>query len=181
MRGANWRDATRRTNLGCLTSHVSNTSPSKTSLSFRCRCYSTGWLRKNTRTPFVYHVRDLIKAALAEALDQEVLERNVARKTVIPEIEESDKPVLPVDMYAKLPARLDGIRDRAILIDCLFLRLTTERTLRPDLGMLQRQCIHYCEYCRAWPLAAQENQTEEPLRTYQLQACRDPPSRAQRD
>jgi hypothetical protein len=123
MRGANWRDATRRTNLGCLTSHVSNTSPSKTSLSFRCRCYSTGWLRKNTRTPFVYHVRDLIKAALAEALDQEVLERNVARKTVIPEIEESDKPVLPVDMYAKLPARLDGIRDRAILLIACFCAL----------------------------------------------------------
>ena len=43
----------------------------------------------------VYHVRDLIKVALAEAVDQEVVERNVARKTVIPEIEESDKPVLP--------------------------------------------------------------------------------------
>ena len=56
----------------------------------------------------VYHVRDLIKAALAEAVDQEVLERNVARKTVIPEIEESDKPVLPVEMYAKLRAGLDG-------------------------------------------------------------------------
>jgi hypothetical protein len=51
-------------------------------------------------------VRDLIKAALAEAVDQEVLERNVARKTVIPEIEESDKPVLPVEMYAKLLAVL---------------------------------------------------------------------------
>jgi hypothetical protein len=36
----------------------------------------------------VYHVRDIIKAALGEAVDQEVLERNVARKTVIPEIEE---------------------------------------------------------------------------------------------
>jgi hypothetical protein len=39
---------------------------------------------------------------LAEAVDQEVLERNLARKTVIPEIEECDKPVLPVKMYAKL-------------------------------------------------------------------------------
>src|SRR5207249_8863232 len=53
MRGANWRDATRRTNLDYLNSHVyqlSNTSRSKTSPSFKCRCYSTGWLRKNTRT-----------------------------------------------------------------------------------------------------------------------------------
>jgi len=44
----------------------------------------------------VYHVRDIIKAALAEAVEQDVLERNVARKTVIPEIEERQKPVLPV-------------------------------------------------------------------------------------
>ena len=42
----------------------------------------------------VYHVRDLIKAALAEAVDQEVLD--VARKSDIPEIEESDK-VLPLE------------------------------------------------------------------------------------
>jgi integrase len=71
----------------------------------------------------VYHARDLIKAALAEALDQEVLERNVARKTVIPEIEESDKPVLPVEMYAKLLAGLDGIRDRAIFLIACFCAL----------------------------------------------------------
>jgi hypothetical protein len=32
----------------------------------------------------------------------------LARKTVIPEIEESDKPVLPVKMYAKLLADLDA-------------------------------------------------------------------------
>ena len=35
-------------------------------------------------------------------MDQEVLERNVARKTVIPEIEESEKPVLPVDIYTQI-------------------------------------------------------------------------------
>jgi integrase len=74
----------------------------------------------------VYHVRDLIKAGLAEALDQEVLERNVARKTVILEIEESEKPVLPVEMYAKLLAGLDGIRDRAIFLIACFC------TLRPS-------------------------------------------------
>ncbi len=71
----------------------------------------------------VYHVRDLIKVALAEAVDQEVLERNVARKTVIPEIEESEKPVLPVEMYAKLLAGLDGIRDRAIFLIACFCAL----------------------------------------------------------
>ncbi len=50
MRGANWRDATRRTNLDYLTSHVYPTLEHVALISFRCRCYSTGWLRGNTRT-----------------------------------------------------------------------------------------------------------------------------------
>jgi integrase len=71
----------------------------------------------------VYHVRDIIKAALAEALDQDVLERNVARKTVIPEIAEREKPVLPVEWYAKLLAGLETSRDRAIFLIASFCAL----------------------------------------------------------
>jgi hypothetical protein len=63
----------------------------------------------------VYHVRDLIKAASAEAVEQDVIERNVARKTVIPKIEQRDKHVLPVEMYRKLLTRLKDVRDWAIL------------------------------------------------------------------
>src|ERR1700678_3164257 len=63
----------------------------------------------------------------------------------------------------------------------MFLRPATERTLRPNLGMLHRKCIHHREYRVAGPAAAQENQTQEPLRTHELSACRDPPSRAQGD
>jgi integrase len=43
--------------------------------------------------------------------------------STIPEIEESDKPVLPVEMYAKLLAGLDGIRDRAIFLIACFCAL----------------------------------------------------------
>jgi integrase len=71
----------------------------------------------------VYHVRDIIKAALAEALDQDVIERNVARKTVIPEIAEREKPVLPVEWYAKLLAALERERDRAIFLIACFCAL----------------------------------------------------------
>jgi hypothetical protein len=71
----------------------------------------------------VYHVRDIIKAALAEAGDQDVRERNVARKTVIPEIEEREKPVLPVEWYAKLLAGLRTPRDRAIFLIASFCAL----------------------------------------------------------
>ena len=45
------------------------------------------------------------------------------------------KPVLPVKMYAKLLAGLDGIRDRAIFLIACFYALR----LRSDLGMLHQQ------------------------------------------
>ena len=126
MRGANWRDATRRTNLDYLTSHVYPTLEHvalKDVTEFQVQMLLNRLAAEEYSYTVVYHVRDLIKAALAEALDQEVLERNVARKTVIPEIEESDKPVLPVEMYAKLLAGLDGIRDRAIFLIACFCAL----------------------------------------------------------
>ena len=126
MRGANWRDATRRTNLDYLTSHVYPTLEHvtlKDITKFQVQMLLNRLAAEEYSYTVVYHVRDLIKAPLAEAVDQEVLERNVARKTVIPEIEESDKPVLPVEMYAKLLAGLDGIRDRAIFLIACFCAL----------------------------------------------------------
>ncbi len=126
MRGANWRDATRRTNLDYLSSHVYPTlehGTLKDITKFQVQMLLNRLAAEEYSYTVVYHVRDLIKAALAEAVDQEVLERNVARKTVIPEIEESDKPVLPVEMYAKLLAGLDGIRDRAIFLIACFCAL----------------------------------------------------------
>jgi len=133
MRGANWRAATRRTNLDYLNSHVYPTLDHvalKDVTKFQVQMLLNRLAAEEYSYTVVYHLRDLIKAALAEAVDQEVLERNLARKTVIPEIEECDKPVLPVKMYAKLLADLDGIRDRAIFLIACFCALR----LRPDLG-----------------------------------------------
>jgi integrase len=126
MRGANWRDATRRTNLDYLTSHVYPTLehvPLRDITKFQVQMLLNRLAAEQYSYTVVYHVRDLIKAGLAEAVDREVLERNVARKTVIPEIGESEKPVLPVEMYARLLAGLDGIRDRAILLIACFCAL----------------------------------------------------------
>jgi hypothetical protein len=100
MRGDNWRPATRRSNDGYLKKriyprleHVALRDISKFQVQMLFNHLATSGYSYNV----VYHVRDIIKAALAEAVDQEVLERNVARKTVIPEIEEREKPVLPVE------------------------------------------------------------------------------------
>ena len=144
MLGANWRAATRRTNRDYLNSHVYSTLDHvalKDVTKFQVQMLRNRLAAEEYSYTVVYHLRYLIKAALAEAVDQEVLERNLARKAVIPEIEESDKPVLPVKMYAKLLADFDGIRDRAIFLIACFCALR----LRPDLGMLHQQGLHYRE------------------------------------
>lgn len=126
MRGANWRPATRRSNDGYLKKqiyprleHVALRDITKFQVQMLFNHLATSGYSYNV----VYHVRDIIKAALAEAVDQEVLERNVARKTVIPEIEEREKPVLPVEWYAKLLAGLRTSRDRAIFLIASFCAL----------------------------------------------------------
>jgi len=126
MRGANCRPATRRSNDGYLKKqiyprleHVALKDISKFQVQMLLNHLAATGYSYNV----VYHVRDIIKAALAEALDQEVLERNVARKTVIPEIEERERAVLPVEWYAKLLAGLRMPRDRAIFLIASFCAL----------------------------------------------------------
>ena len=77
MRGATWRDATRRTNLDYLTSHVYPTLehvPLKDITKFQVQMLLNRLAAEEYSYTVVYHVRDLIKAGLAEAVDQEVLE-----------------------------------------------------------------------------------------------------------
>ncbi len=126
MRGANWRDATRKTNGDYLQRYIYPALEYvalKDITKFQVQMFLNRLAVEGYSYTVVYHVRDLIKAALAEAVDQDVLERNVARKTVIPEIEERDKPVLPVEWYAKLLAGLPSARDRAIFLIACFCAL----------------------------------------------------------
>jgi hypothetical protein len=73
-------------------------------------------------------------------LDPEVLERTVAPKAVISEIEEPNKPVLPIEMPCL--AGLDGTQDRVIFfLNVCFSSLP--EGLRPDLGFRHRECVYY--------------------------------------
>jgi integrase len=126
MRGANWRPATRRSNDGYLKKQIYprlEHVPLKDISKFQVQMLFNQLAAAGYSYNVVYHVRDIIKAALAEAVDQDVLERNVARKTAIPEIEEREKPVLPVEWYAKLLAGLRTPRDRAIFLVASFCAL----------------------------------------------------------
>jgi integrase len=126
MRGANWRPATRRSNDSYLKKqiyprleYVALKDITKFQVQMLFNQLATAGYSYNV----VYHVRDIIKSALAEAVDQEVLESNVARKTVISEIEEREKPALPVEWYAKLLPGLRIPRDRAIFLIASFCAL----------------------------------------------------------
>jgi len=126
MRGANWRPATRRSNDGYLKKQIYprlEHVPLKDISKFQVQMLFNQLAAAGYSYNVVYHVRDIIKAALAEAVEQDVLERNVARKTVIPEIEEREKPVLPVEWYAKLLAGLRTSRDRALFLIASFCAL----------------------------------------------------------
>ncbi len=132
MRGANWRDATRKTNGDYLQRYIYPALEYvalKDITKFQVQMFLNRLAAEGYSYTVVYHVRDLIKAALAEAVDQDVLEKNVARKTVIPEIEERDKPVLPVEWYGKLLAGLPSARDRAIFLIACFCALRPSELL----------------------------------------------------
>ena len=79
MRGTNWRDVTRFSDETYLKNyiypefeHVRLKDITNMVQMFINRMAENGYAYT-----VVYHVRDLIKAALAEAVDQEVIERNV--------------------------------------------------------------------------------------------------------
>ena len=140
MRGANWRDATRRTNNDYLNAHVYPLLEHvalKDISKFQVQMLLNRLASEGYSYTVVYHVRDLIKAALAEAVDQDVVEKNVVRKTVIPEIEESDKPVLPVEMYSKLLAGLGHVRDRALFMIACFCALRPSELFALTWGCYQ--------------------------------------------
>jgi len=131
MRAANWRAATRRTNEDYLKCHICPAFEHvqlKDISKFNVQMLFNRMAKDGYSYTVAHHVRDLIKAGLAEAVDQAVMERNVARKTVIPDIEECDK--LPIGMYCKLLARLTDVRDRAIFLIGSFCALRSSELLR---------------------------------------------------
>lgn len=83
MRGANWRDATRRTNLDYLTSHVYPALEHvalKDVTKFQVQMLLNRLAAEEYSYTVVYHVRDLIKAALASKVSRLVdcMRQNVA-------------------------------------------------------------------------------------------------------
>ena len=85
----------------------------------------------------------------------------MARKTVIPEIEERDKPILPVEWYAKLLAGLETSRDRAIFLISSFCALRPREIFGLTWGSYQGLIFKVMN--TAWRVSGKEDQTQEPL------------------
>ncbi len=119
MRGANWRKATARSNQQYLDYHIYPALQHERLqdiTKFKIQMLLNKLAAQGYSYTVVYHVRDLIKAALSEAVEQDVIEKNVARKTYIPEIEARERHVLPETMYPRILSRLENPRDRAIFL-----------------------------------------------------------------
>jgi integrase len=139
MRGANWRPATKRSNEHYLDKHVYpvfGEKPLASITKFDVQMHLNKLAGEQYSYTVVYHVRDLIKAALEEAVDQDLLGKNVARKTVIPEITENEKHVLPIEKYGQLLSAIDNhdlpeeerwkaVRDRVLFQVASFCALRT--------------------------------------------------------
>jgi len=81
MRGANWRDATVRSNHDYLDRYiypVFGCVALNDITKFSVQMLLNKMANEGYSYWVVYHVRDLIKAGLAEAVDQDVLEKNVS-------------------------------------------------------------------------------------------------------
>jgi integrase len=94
-------------------------------------------------------------------------------------IEESDEPVLPVQMYAKLLAGLDGIRDRSIFLIACFCALRPSELFGLTWGCYTGNLFTIVNTAWRGRLQRKKNQAQEPLRTHQLSPHRDPPRCAQ--
>src|SRR5271157_1452808 len=140
MRGANWRKATARTNQHYLDHHIYPALKHErlqAITKFNIQMLLNILAAQGYSYTVVYHVRDLIKAALSEAVEQDVIEKNVARKTYIPEIEARERHVLPERMYPRILSRLENPRDRAIFL------IGSLCALRPsELFGLLWECFH---------------------------------------
>jgi integrase len=116
MKQPKWTGSTRRTNLATLEHHVLpalGPKPLAEITKFDCQILVNDLAGKGYSHSIVDHCRIMVGAIMEEALDAELIGKNVARKVENPETKEPQKPVLPKDDARKLIDALP-FRDRLI-------------------------------------------------------------------
>jgi integrase len=122
MREPQWAQSTRETNLGILNHHILpklGSKPLSELEKFDCQILLNDLAGKGFSFSVVDHCRIMMKAILEEALDADLIGKNVARKLVNPETKEPQKPVLPKDKARELINALP-LRDRLIAMIAAF-------------------------------------------------------------
>ena len=122
MRAPKWAPSTRETNLGILNHHILpklGSKPLSELEKFDCQMLVNDLAAKGFSFSVVDHCRIMIKAILEEALDADLIGKNVARKVENPETKEPQKPVLPKDKARELINALP-LRDRLIAMIAAF-------------------------------------------------------------
>jgi integrase len=111
-----WRPSTRATNLNTLNSNILHTlweAPLAEVDKFKCQMLLNKLAEKGYSHSVVDHVRIALKAILEEAVDQELIGRNPARKLENPDCKAPQKPTLDKADARRL---LNALEDRDKLI-----------------------------------------------------------------
>jgi integrase len=150
MKMPKWTGSTQQTNLNILNRHVLpalGNKPLAQLTKFDCQMLVNDLAAKGFSHSIVDHCRIMIKAILEEALDADLIGKNVARKVENPETKAELKPVLAKEDARKLINALP-LRDRLIVMISAFC------ALRPgELFALQRSSFrgdHFQIQGTAW-------------------------------
>lgn len=122
MRQPQWAPSTRETNLYHVDQHILPALGEKSLCElekFDCQVFLNRLAEKDFSLTVIDHCRTMLKAILEEAVDQDLLGKNPARKLVNPETKEPLKPVLPKADAAKLIGALE-LRDRLLVMIAAF-------------------------------------------------------------
>jgi integrase len=122
MKQPKWTASTQQTNLNILNRHVLPALGNKSLVEltkFDCQMLVNDLAAKGFSFSVVDHCRIMIKAILEEALDADLIGKNVARKVENPETKAAQKPVLAKDDARKLINALP-LRDRLIAMIAAF-------------------------------------------------------------
>lgn len=122
MREPQWEPSTRETNLYHIQRHILpalGDTPLSEIDKFKSQVFLNNVAKSGFSFTVVDHCRTMLRAVLEEALDQELIGKNPARKLVNPETPQPDKQVLPKHQARQLIESLD-FRDRLMVMIAAF-------------------------------------------------------------
>jgi integrase len=131
VREGNWRPATKRGNVFDIQHYI---FPALGALALKSidKFQVASLLNRMAKTysePVVARVRVMLSGILEEAVDQDYIDKNPARKVSLPVCKATQKPVLPPETLRRILTAVTDVRDKLILLIGTFCAIRTSEVL----------------------------------------------------